>query len=182
MLEPLRALGAAHFSIVLNMISHRGIRVYCDYPSAWQDLYFRNTLYLEDPVFIGAPALRDATTWQDLATGYPVGNVVDQAREFGLHNGISIPVWIDSDGHMLSITLDNTTSPSRSHKDALIREARWLVASLAELPGDETSRLHSRVRFLATQGLAPQEIVEVLRDRVDSLHFPHSRPVDSRLH
>ncbi|MGD1922822.1 MAG: autoinducer binding domain-containing protein [Paracoccaceae bacterium] len=162
LLVPLRELGASHFSIVLNMVSDRGYRVYCDYPQQWLDLYFRQMLYLCDPVFFCAPHLEDATTWTEIAAEFPTDHVVRKARDFGLDNGMTIPVDIGDDRHLVSVTLDDVETPSRSHRDALVLAARELVATLADMADPEVSRFQSRVLFLQEQGLSTAEIVRII--------------------
>ena len=176
LLEPLRALGAVHFSIAMNFVSDRDLRVYCDYPAEWQERYFKEALYLKDPVFLAAPGLRGATPWSEIALPGADDAVLEQARECGVQNGFSVPVWLAGEEHVVSITLDNIKIPSPSHGDAITREARRLIALLAELPGPGVSRLQSRVYFLASQGLKPSEIVRILRDRVDCVSIADVPP------
>ena len=165
LLEPLRTLGAVHFSIALNLVSDRELRVYCDYPSDWQDLYFRKALYFDDPVFLSAPFLRETVTWMDLGHLFPHSSVIGQAREHGLENGLSIPVRIGDNTHVVSITLDQVSSPTPSHRSALLRAARQLGATLADRPCDAMSRIQSLAYFLASHGLKPGEIADILQDQ-----------------
>ncbi|MEM9063157.1 MAG: autoinducer binding domain-containing protein [Pseudomonadota bacterium] len=177
LLSPLRDLGATHFSIVLNMVSDRDYRVYCDYPEQWQHLYFQKMLYLCDPVFFCAPHISDAMTWDEIAGCYPSGHVVQKARSFGLDNGVTIPVDIGEDRHLVSLTLDATPAPSRSHRDALVRAARKLTAALAEGPDPEVSRFQSRVLFLQSQGVSSNDIVRIL-----SAAYDGSEALDDETH
>lgn len=182
LLEPMRALGATQFSIAMNLVSARDIRVYCDYLSSWQDRYFRKTLYLQDPVFLAARHLDDATTWKEVSASFPSGNVVDQAADFGMLDGISISVQIGEDRHLVSVTLDGVPNPTRSHRDALVLAARQLVATLDDRPGAELSRLQSWIYLLSSQGLTPIEIADVIANTKMKTKFPPIHLPSSRIH
>lgn len=182
LLEPMRALGATQFSIVLNLVSARDLRVYCDYLSSWQDLYFRKTLYLEDPVFLAARHLSDATTWGEISAAFPTGNVVDQASEFGIRDGLSVPVQLGENRHMVSVTLDGVSDPTRSHRDALVLAARQLVATLDDRPRAQVSRLQSWIYLLSSQGLTPIEISDIIAEnRMEATHSS-MHMTSSRIH
>ena len=172
LLEHLRVLGASHFSIALNVISNRDLRVYCDYPAEWQDRYFLNMLYLKDPVYHALPALRTATRWQDIAAPFAAGNVVDLAQDHGLTNGLSIPVRIGDDHHLVSVTLDGTCTPSASHLDALTRAARTLVSELDDRGEDDISRIQSVIAFFQAQGMDPTRIADLLHAHMQERTHP----------
>lgn len=182
LLQPMCALGATQFSIALNLVSNRDLRVYCDYLSAWQDRYFCQALYLEDPVFAAARTLSDAVTWKEISASFPTGNVVDQATDYGLLHGISIPVQIGEDRHLVSVTLDNIADPTKSHRDALVLAARQLVAMLDDRPGAEVSRLQSRIQFLSSHGLTPTEIADIIGKNRAELHMSKTRMPPPCLH
>lgn len=172
LLEHLRVLGATQFAIAMNIVSNREIKVYCDYPAAWQDRYFSEGLFAVDPVFHAAGRISEATLWDDIAAPFAAGNVVDQARDFGVSNGISIPVRVGDDRHVVSVTLEGNRPPSQSHRDALTRATRRLVMELDCRQGEAHTRMQSVISFLTAQGMSPTQIADILQANIDSRLAP----------
>lgn len=162
LLNPLRKLGAEQFSVVLNMVSSRDYRVYCDYPAEWQNLYFRTALYKCDPVFQMAEHLSQPRTWDEIARPFQFGNVIDMARDFGMTNGVTIPVQMGKHMHMVSLTLSGKAAPTMAHRRALLRASKKLVVTLDSQTEQNVSRMQSRIAFLAAQGMSPTQIADIL--------------------
>ncbi|MBY0431766.1 MAG: LuxR family transcriptional regulator, partial [Rhodospirillales bacterium] len=92
------------------------------FPEAWTDHYIEKRYQHIDPVFLGAHRSLLPVTWNDLTArdlSRPQRAVIDEAKEFGLLHGLTIPVH----GHGGEFGLISMTSDcSQEAFDSILRE------------------------------------------------------------
>ncbi|AHD12163.1 helix-turn-helix transcriptional regulator [Phaeobacter gallaeciensis] len=95
----------------------------CTYPQAWQNHYWEHNLIFDDPVISFGVRNLGAVRWDDVSKGTK-GNAVQQAKDFGMNNGIVISIQVDGERAIAGL------ATSKNPSDAEISEARIILAAL----------------------------------------------------
>lgn len=120
------------------------------FPESWRERYFARESYRHDPVISACIHSVEPVNWKDLASRAELGQrqqrVLDEAREHGLTQGLSVPVH----GHAGQFSLVSVTSPENgSNFDKLVEEYQHEVHLMSIY-------LHSKMQARISQDAAEQ--------------------------
>jgi autoinducer binding domain-containing protein len=91
------AYGALTFTEPVRLPEHLPPAVAINFPHDWRDRYFERKYYETDPIVRRTPTLAGPFLWDELATRFRLRAseqlVLDEGREAGLKNGVSVPLF-----------------------------------------------------------------------------------------
>ena len=120
---------------VPTRLSESTVHLIKGYPDEWLDRYFVRGYYDLDPVIAHASRRVVPARWQDLApaAGSGARNVMNEATEFGLRSGLSMPIHSPrGELGILSFAHDRPTPRSTEIVDQALQQVQWLAGYLHE--------------------------------------------------
>src|ERR1700730_6509609 len=91
------AYGALTYREPLHLPGHAAPAIALNFPADWRDHYFEQKYYEVDPVVRRTPTFAGPFLWTQLAERFRLCPseqlVLDEAREAGLKNGVSVPLF-----------------------------------------------------------------------------------------
>lgn len=139
--------GRLHTTLIHDLVAPY---VVTTFPESWRERYFARESYRHDPVISACVNSVEPLNWKDLASRMELSQnqqrVLEEAREHGLNNGLSVPVH----GHNGQFSLVSVTSPQNGAKfDKLVKENQHEVHLMSIY-------LHSKMQARITQEASEQ--------------------------
>ena len=139
--------GKLHTTLMHDLVAPYEVTTF---PEPWRERYFARESFRHDPVISACIKSVEPLNWRDLANREDLGQneqrVLDEAREHGLTQGLSVPVH----GHNGQFSLVSVTSPENGRSfDKLVTEYQHEVHLMSIY-------LHSKMQARISQEASEQ--------------------------